>query len=403
MKHIWRLSITALCVLAFTADTAPAQRVGASGNTGAVTDVGLDIQKIQIEQALRRNGLEISGLNPRPSMDIALFGPSWLQKMEQYQRTFNPGDSRRIIEQDLTRARSDCAAGRGDRCRTVLAYTEVLRTLDPGDGICGAAQRAYAEYYGGTSAPDAIARKFDLACLGSTLKRSDGDRIVDADPLPDVFQRGALSSVGLLVLDGKPYCAGLLLNDHRFITAAHCFSSIPQASAQAGKLLIQPASGSRGPWKVAPVPVDRGDAASNLVMDDYAVLHIDTSDPIGAADIELAAASRFGEVSVLASFSDYRKSGYPTLGANPDWRASLRFPKTGYCQATGRKSLCLFLLCQTIHGFSGAPVFQAGQNGKVQVIGFISGPEAAPGSGCGNGFANATVARSAHDILGKAL
>ena len=54
-------------------------------------------------------------------------------------------------------------------------------------------------------------------------------------------------------------------------------------------------------------------------------------------------------------------------------RYSLRYPKPGTCVALGVQTGCLALTCQTVTGFSGAPVFSARQSdGSYDVIGIVS-------------------------------
>jgi hypothetical protein len=121
-------------------------------------------------------------------------------------------------------------------------------------------------------------------------------------------------------------------------------------------------------------PVSRPESNSLAVRDDWIVLQIDTTEPIGAAETVLEREPSLGPVSLAGHYAHFNYASYAQAGA-PEWRRGLRFPRPDLCQTIKVVGDCLQLACETVRGFSGTPVFRAApaaSGSAIPVVGFIS-------------------------------
>lgn len=144
-----------------------------------------------------------------------------------------------------------------------------------------------------------------------------------------------------------------------------------------------------------------GSPDSRGVQDDWAVVRIRTSDAIGASNTELVRQSLPEEVSVVGYFSDHTAQRYGPGASKEDWKRGLRWPLPGLCHAYMAENRCVRMVCETVRGFSGAPVFDIAASDPskpLRVIGFVSGADFSPDAGCGAPNPNVTIAIDASVI-----
>lgn len=180
---------------------------------------------------------------------------------------------------------------------------------------------------------------------------------------PDGADGGAVSlmaSIGVLFVGNTPACSGLLTPDGLFITARHCVGRPPydhlqvrQASTDAVRGLKRrdnnQAPGVAGDWAVFEV---LGGALEGL--QDFPMGKARSGDAVYPVGLSLPSVHR------LAPFIEM--SG------------AIRTPGDGLCRMIIEFSDCIQMSCQTMAGFSGAPVFlPSPQGGTPSLIGFLSG------------------------------
>lgn len=211
--------------------------------------------------------------------------------------------------------------------------------------------------------PD-VARAFDIYCLGSFAPRL-GDAGVDRPSLlADAETDGLLDIVGLLEVDGEVICAGLLRPNRKFITARHCIrgtGNIPMKVRLASNRLPAMKVHARRPL-----------TGSQLgVAGDWAVLELEPGPILPIPTSRLTNLKFPEEVTIVGVYRNAQVDVYaPGVVA---FERDLRFPRAGFCEAIEELSGCVQLACQTVQGFSGAPIISSrGVDGSVEVIGFLS-------------------------------
>ncbi|ADG09414.1 hypothetical protein Cseg_0908 [Caulobacter segnis ATCC 21756] len=314
-----------------------------------------------------------------------------LRRNETIQRPLNPSYGAKYLEKELKTLESECALKLGSpSCQRARDLNRSLTSMRDAISLhpdCSAAADAYLGYYPKSRPPASIAARFDLACLGSYEPRAQGGSYSPDIP-PAILARSstsALAAVGLLEDENGPFCAGLLRNDRTLITARHCFEGARNVAWTSGKVWVRPADGRAAPWPVAPRFKDHG--SGQAVEADWAVVEILTTDAIAAPATNLRQEAAAGPVSLVAYFDDHKAADYgPAVSSAPSWRKGLRWPREGFCQVyREEKTKCVKLLCQTVEGFSGTPVFMntTAADQPLQVIGFISRPSMAEDAACG--------------------
>jgi hypothetical protein len=325
---------------------------------------------------------------------------------------FPPGDGVGTLN---GRERALLGACKGNDCPELAALRQVrdrLKASSRANPKCHAAATEYVAQYISGSVTQSVAAAFDLECFASAEPRAQASSTWSRDPLPAVLQsggragsapespQGALRSIGLLEIDGKPYCGALLRNDHTLITARHCFEDTEGVAWKNNKVRIRPVDGHGGPWELE-TAFERQGAAGPKVADDWAVVAIRTRDAIGAAETELAQQTMPAEVTVVGYFGDHVYQSYGPDHSKDDWKLGLRWPKSGFCHVYMVQNKCLQMLCETVRGFSGTPVFDVAVSDPskpLRVVGFISRVNVNPASGCGQPSPSVTVAAAADSV-----
>lgn len=285
------------------------------------------------------------------------------------------------------------ACGRADGYGKAAARLEAASSGSASE--CGKAGAVFRKAYATGTPSDDVARAYDLACLGSFSTRLSEVGTPVPSPRPPLLEsaesaEGLLSAVGLLESGGAVRCAGLIRPDGKFYTVRHCLANAADGftvRSVDGALL---ASGLQ--------PVRQSPSSQTGVAADWAVFEL----PPGSRAVvrtNLVKLAAPAEVTLVAPYAHASATAYAQADA-PGLRA-LRFPRDGLCQALRASTGCLQLVCQTVRGFSGAPIFSAHRpDGSYDVVGFVSGSggedQTCPGS---ENITNSTFATGA-DVFG---
>ncbi|MGH6909083.1 MAG: trypsin-like serine protease [Phenylobacterium sp.] len=386
---------------AVSANSKPQMATKWRGTTGKST---VDYSLV-LEDYLSRSG-QIIGPVAKPGV---LAGAAHRIRLSdpRTQMPSSPSATEGILTAKIATSDKACAAGGAGACgdgvrlKGVLADVETTALRYPN---CSKAATAYVKYYPDGEAPDAVAAAYDTACLASSEPRSSAGSFIH-DSLPPVLAAlsnpatGGLSPIAVLEVDGTPFCGALLRNNHTLITARHCFEGAAAGAWKAGAIRLRPVDGRGGPWQIDKNFLKAG-ADASTARTDWAVVKILTAESIRATDVNLEAATGPGAVSVLGYFKDHAAVGYGPGQSPEEWKRGLRWPRPGFCAIEDVRPGCLRLLCQTVQGFSGAPIFSAAAPGKVAVVGFVSRAAVADGAACGPATSYVTIAASA-DVVGN--
>lgn len=331
---------------------------------------------------------------------------AWIRKNQQVQQPSQPQVIATTLVARAAALSLSCTPLNQLPCRqrdALLAAAAGLRAGVAAADDCEAAAKAFSPHYRDADPPEATARQYDLACLGSIQLRRNGAGVeATAAPPPIIADglrypaQGVLAMIGILERDGIPICGSLIRPDRTVVTARHCYDK-NRSAFDAQSVTVRPASGTAGPWSVAGVR-SKPSVDSDAAADDWIVLAIGSAPGFAAPASTFAPMPLAGEVTVLGHFAHYKAVGYQddTL---PGWRKGLRYPRMGLCQSVQPVRGCLQIACQTVRGFSGAPVFlpAAGADGRPQVVGFISQDYSAQAN-CPPALIGATLAVAAGQI-----
>lgn len=263
-----------------------------------------------------------------------------------------------------------------EEAQSLAVTASALRKAAAANPLCPAAAVEFIPYYADSDPPAEVARRFDLACLGSFAPRLD---LVGAESVqPAIFradnpQAGVLSAVAILQVGDTPFCGGLLRKDHSLVTARHCFDAMAE-DFRRGRVTARPAAGGAGPWPVSPMPLRTGDGG-DAVRNDWVMLKVSTPDAIAAVDTTFQRASP-GPVTLVGHYGFWDKTNYAPGAPSAGWQRGLRFPRDGLCQVVKVVDGCVQLACETVRGFSGTPIFVTSHSDgqPYAVVGFISQP-----------------------------
>lgn len=306
---------------------------------------------------------------------------AWIRKNQQVQQPSQPQVIAATLDARTAALSTGCTSSTLLACqqRDALygAAADLRAGLFAADG-CDAAAKAFAPYYRSANPPEAISRDYDMACLGSIQIRREGAGIETPKTAPPILAaglrdpaNGIMAMIGILERDGNPICGSLIRPDRTVVTARHCYDK-NRSAFDAHSVTVRPASGLAGPWSITGVkakPAVDSDAAA----DDWIVLHAASARDFAVPASTFVPMPLAGAVTVIGHFAHFKNVGYQDESA-PVWKKGLRFPRTGLCQSVQAVRGCLQIACQTVRGFSGAPIFlpSAGSDGKPQVVGFIS-------------------------------
>ena len=333
----------------------------ASVNAISVGIVEPDSTRTRIEVPQKLIDLSLSLPIASQIEDIVLVTKEDLARFEQ------PGADANVIDfVDLPDAMEDAIAGLTRSCeRTGVASYCVARdrlvAIQPGldnpspkvvqcSEAANAAHRAWqADTEGWHSTTEAGA--WEDACL-APLDAPSNAAGSSLDP-------AIMSAIGVLSFHEKPFCSGLFIADGLFVTAQHCYRSGGLSVRQAGSNEIR--------------TLDRVDSnALPGVPNDWAVFRV-----TGGAPLVVQAT----EFSPPGDSTDVYPVGLSLVAASrnaplADITQTIRAPRDNMCPILFEIEGCLHLACQTMPGFSGAPVFlgrAASEQGVPKVVGLLSG------------------------------
>lgn len=306
---------------------------------------------------------------------------AWIRKNQQVQRPSQPEVTAATLEARAKELSISCTSSTLLACKQRDALFGAAASLLAGIVAapdCDTAAKAFAPHYRSADPPEAISRNYDMACLGSIQPRREGAGVEKPKTAPPIISaglrdpaNGIMAMIGILERDGNPICGSLIRPDRTIVTARHCYDK-HRSAFEAHSVTVRPASGLAGPWSIVGVkskPAVDTDAAA----DDWVVLNVASAPDFAVPASTFAAMPFAGAVTVVGHFAHFKNVDYQdeTL---PGWKKGLRFPRDGLCQSVQAVRGCLQIACQTVRGFSGAPVFlpSAGADGKPQVVGFIS-------------------------------
>jgi len=393
--------------------------LSASGSpfAGAISDAAqkptIEAMPLSIEREALRDSLEKAGGGVSHigliSGSDRFRSPSWNVPVH-VQQVREPIVSNHEIDTDIAiiklecRREADARRERYDDCvaRRHLAELKGIQTDVSGavaDGTCTTTASAYKNYLAKycTSicpADPVVFGRFDDECMYSLIpwRRKDGQ--MKRDPQPVAFHqggdrdgvRGILDAVALIeivdVNTRTPFCGALLLSGNRVLTARHCFESLTvQEAWRAGRIYMRLIRDTAGQgWPLIAQPVSFGSNTTPAM--DSLVVAVDSATPIAAPAVRFLPATP-GKALVLGYFRDFNRSrelegSAPIAGVSAisTWRQGLRWSKDGLCHVTEVVDDCVRMHCQTVEGYSGAPVFPEQQKPgePLTVFGVVSGP-----------------------------
>jgi hypothetical protein len=265
-------------------------------------------------------------------------------------------------------------------------------------GICSAGAKKMLEYVvnnctGEHCAPGehpdlstTIGPDFDRSCLSPVLAETL------APAVRDRALEGQVAVTALLVVRGAglsyPFCTAVITGPDTIATARHCFKSgdlreaLVNGRIEARPLLTPDSEG----WVVMP-PTD-------TVLDTLfrtSDIHEDSLQLKIHANLQGLPVVKFevakpNSLAFVASYFGFHEP--PTVPAAPPYpiKAGIRESKPGLCRIYESDDQCVRLFCQTIGGFSGAPIFSRAPRSAtdpVIVYGLVSGGEGYDGK-CGS-------------------
>ena len=212
------------------------------------------------------------------------------------------------------------------------------------------------------------ARQWDASCLARPLEGDVWEEAIGSTPS---FKSGILTTVGILSVNKEVKCSGLLRPDGTFITAAHCQRGAPDKA-----LSVKQISSN----EVRTLSkIDAGMIASGPT--DWAIYQVGGGTPLEVADTQLVdqELTGAGEETTLFPIGYSFPAAYREVLGDPrqaitDLAPALRAPRVGMCVYVMENAGCMHLACQTMGGFSGAPIFRRSQaEGPFQVVGILTG------------------------------
>jgi hypothetical protein len=345
----------------------------------------------------------------------------------EVEHVFEPKEAVKEFNLQLKEIEIQCAlssAAQATTCKKEKGYAGIVAIRDKliaAEGPCDIAAKAYYAAtndcfdYGCQAPSDKSAFKaFDDNCMNALQPWRHPDGIVRADPAPRVFEtggaedgaEGALRAVVLLELikggQRQHLCGGLLLSGNRIVTARHCFETqYLQDMLRKGMIEVRFLKGADQTYALQ--WSDDILAGGSGVAGDRVVLSFSAPNVFAAPRIEFVEPSVPADAVILGYFRDHdterAKDDPNAVGGVPSqsvsWRG-LRWARAGMCFAVNAKPGCIRALCQTIPGYSGAPIIDtatASSDQPLKVYGLVSGPDAGQ-LGCGDRQPLTTLASS---------
>ena len=244
--------------------------------------------------------------------------------------------------------------------------------------------------------------EFDGLCLGSLVPyRLTTEGALAADALPGFVPASAprllwvlLDASTTLSGEGGPVCSALLLPGGMLLTARHCFVDEHGLAIQGldGRPLLD--LGREGKLQLGNVA--RPEAATSVSLELVGTLG---DRPLGAAtppgtandallfrasgapdvpEVTFATAAVGERVWVFGPYSLSDRSRPAGQDGMSSWYQSLRWTRVGACRVLYADENCLKHTCQTIQGYSGAPII-GDRGGEATVLGMQVGSGDAEG------------------------
>lgn len=342
---------------------------------------------------------------------------------------FEPRERAAALPRYADTLRSDCARNRtGALCAGKADFSyfgPLAQTLAATPVDCDPAARTYRDALGdclttgdcklGGSGTAGVA--YDDSCLSSSLPWSGTDGRPRASQEPALFRQGgeragvggALNATVLIELVEKGrrghHCGGLLRPGNRIITARHCFDNAYEISALKEDRAFVRILGRAGSEYLLSLAASVSEAGVPPVQTDWLSLSFKASDTIPAPDVEFRRVTEPVEAVVVGHYPHWARSRAGNAPNEEAWRQGLRWPGPRMCHAIHAVDVCLRLLCQTMPGYSGAPIFDAksapGQ--PLRVLGIVSREDTRNGNHkCGAHLPRATLATIISDTIGGA-
>lgn len=303
-----------------------------------------------------------------------LVTPDWQRKRDEVLIPAGPQETSIALKEIRSSWYDRCKAGLDYACIQAQGYATAISRLEAAAAAskpCDQAARDFRKGYDSGKPSVDIAVEYDIACLASLSPRKTKSSAIVPAAWPAVLAGAAtdtnlLGAIGLIEKDGKVLCAGLIRPDQTLITARHCLSGGSVASLSVRSALGQ-VVGTNVKVLQAPPTAETG------VPADWAVLKLSPGST-SVAKTNIVKLRSPAEVTLFAAYPYFEQIEYASADAFP--RTALRFPRDGMCQAVLGYKGCLQLACQTVRGFSGAPLFSARNvDGSYDVVGFVSGSE----------------------------
>lgn len=350
--------------------------------------------------------------DPSNLIDSLAIGQLRARDPNIYQRTFDVDEARSAITnrikllRDLCKTQGDSGPARQD-CETRLGVpglVETGRRLNQTPQLCRLAADEFqrTESCRGercvTPAAKEIIREFDRQCLFEPSGHGQGGLDPNPPAAVQLDSQGltALDAVAMIQRQDQPgrwthVCGGLLLSGGRVLTARHCILHHPvdhRELLKRGDLRAVRSSDGK-PFSLA--WTDDADIRPLSVASDYIVLPLASGQPPpDVPRMAFRAPLRSGGATTIGYFHFYALTLDTPDASLLDPRRGLRYPGPGLCHVMEAVRGCVRTICQTVPGYSGAPLFaeERDADGSLVVHGLISSPAvqgampcAAPGFG----------------------
>jgi hypothetical protein len=328
----------------------------------------------------------------------------WIGRRSWYQQVAPGTDAAPILQDRFNRELGQC---RDEACRNLVrarhpGIEQIIARLASQPVECAEAARQFALLYRGISESGATVAavqelgiagsQVDVACMAAPWDPSERrESDVSAGPPP-----GALEATGLLEIEGQeaPLCGALFLSATELVTARHCFADRDfYVALRDGHVRVRQASDARLSWRVSAVemPADSLIGSEDIrFADDYIRLRV-AGGPPNVPRVDLRAPAGLSPAFVAGYFqfrSRERVTGSPGEWlAKPEAERGLRWSRQGMCNVVDPAPGCFRMLCQTIPGFSGSPVFalvSAPGSTPLVAYGLVSGTEGEGHPMCGD-------------------
>lgn len=314
----------------------------------------------------------------------------------QVQQTVGPNTAGNVIEMKVKAELSACT---DERCKALVMasypdYSSLVAKLRGASGGCDAAASRYADAAGAIDSNtatqtdllefEAAARLVDNACMTAPW---DAQAPAVARTGGGEAGQGALKATGLLQVDGlgDPFCGGVFLSPSEVQTALHCFGRADTYQAlKQGRVTIRQADSATAPaWKVTAQTLDPSvtSGAGFDVSRDFLRLRL-TLPATGVPKLTVRKPSGLEPAFVAGFMLGHDKLRKPAVSdtkwaATPEWWKGLRWAKPDGCVVVDSDDNCFRMLCETVRGFSGAPVFatKASPAEPLVLFGIVKGTE----------------------------